>query len=323
MWHASTSKPDIQRLLAVFKGEKTDRTPNFEITFNQGPLSTILNRQMDYCSALHAPPEISAEAAMAVGQDAIACWTRIEYEGASICTLADLEKMPPQNYSKLHERLASYLKAVAGTGIGIIPSVAGPFSSGYQHAGPISIQSFLELIYLDPELVDALLDYHTECAIQTINTLADLPFHAWYIGDDVGGFVGPEHLQALWAVRQEKIVAAAKATGRPVIFHNCGPTMEILPYLDKWGVDAVHPIQPIRNDIYEIRKLYPSLTLIGNMDVSALLSFGTPEMTRADTREHIERLGQHGRYVVSSSHSLIDSVKMENYRAMVETAWDS
>ena len=78
-------------------------------------------------------------------------------------------------------------------------------------------------------------------------------------------------------------------------------------------------IEEMENDIYEIKAQYgDKITLVGNIDVASVLSFGTPTEVRESTREHIERLGADGGYVVCSSHSIIDSVPPENYTAMIE-----
>jgi len=83
-------------------------------------------------------------------------------------------------------------------------------------------------------------------------------------------------------------------------------------------VNAVHPIQPVANDIYAIHAEYGDrLTLVGNIDVASVLSYGTPAEVRQNVREHIDRLAGSGGYIVCSSHSIIDSVPPENYLAMV------
>ncbi len=103
------------------------------------------------------------------------------------------------------------------------------------------------------------------------------------------------------------------------MIHCCGKQAAILPYLVEWGVNAVHPLQPNANDIYAVQAEYgDKLTLVGNIDVAGVLTYGTPAEVRASVKEHIERLGGRGGYVVCSSHSIIDCVPPENYLAMVE-----
>jgi len=186
--------------------------------------------------------------------------------------------------------------------------------------GPIPIQSFMELIHDQPDLVDRLMDTVTDYYLDVIGAAGDMPFDLWYIGDDVTGFMSPAMLKELWARRHERIVRAAQETGKPIICHCCGDQTEVLPYFAHWGVDAVHPLQPDMNDIYAVREQYPELALVGNISVQDVLTFGTPEEVARDTEEHIARLGDAGGYIVGSSHSIIDSIPPENYEAMVRTA---
>jgi len=74
----------------------------------------------------------------------------------------------------------------------------------------------------------------------------------------------------------------------------------VLPLFVEWGIDALNPIQPSCNNIYSIQKQYGrELCLVGNMCIEGLAGGG---------------------YVVASSHSIIDSIPLENYYAMTETA---
>lgn len=316
--------PDIARLLAVLRGERANRVPNFEICINRANLAAQLGAEPSGESLWNVTPQEAVAFARASGQDAIPC--PVQYHGiaqASLLAPADLDRAPPFDFAAKRIKLQSFLAATEATGIGVIPCITGPLTAAYLAVGPIAIQSFLLMIHDDPVFVDRLLDFFVDYDLRLIAAIQDLPFHAYYIGDDVTGFMGPAHLDDLWARRQARIVRAARDTGRPVICHCCGSQREVLPWFSRWGVDAVHPLQPVVNDIYAVREAYPELTLIGNIDVQEQLSFGTPDSVRRDTREHVDRLSRQGRYVVCSSHSIIDSVQPQNYRAMVETAWGS
>ena len=73
-------------------------------------------------------------------------------------------------------------------------------------------------------------------------------------------------------------------------------------------------------DIYDVKARYGDrLTLSGNIDIAGPLAFGTTEEVRKDVRTHLERLMPGDRYILSTNHSVMDEVKLENYRAMIET----
>ncbi|MEK7412320.1 MAG: uroporphyrinogen decarboxylase family protein, partial [Planctomycetota bacterium] len=175
----------------------------------------------------------------------------------------------------------------------------------------------------EPEMIEQMLDMFTDGAIAVVEAIADLSFHLYYLGDDLGTNLGPiishKHIKKLWAPRYERIVRAMQATGHPIINHCCGDQSSVLPYLAEWGVQATHPIQPGPNDIAKIHAQYgQQLALIGNINVAGILSHGTPAEVYRATAENIERFGDG--YVACSSHSIIDSVPPENYLAMVRAA---
>ncbi|MBN8216436.1 MAG: hypothetical protein J0L75_07315, partial [Spirochaetes bacterium] len=183
-------------------------------------------------------------------------------------------------------------------------------------------QSFMLLIHDEPDLVDALLDFYLEYDLRLIEAFRGLPFDFWYLGDDVTGMMGRSHLERLWKPRQSRIVRAMKASGKPILMHCCGPVAEILPWVDEWEIEALHPIQPVVNDIAAIRRAHPKLTLVGNLDIN-LLSTAQPRAVRAEADALLSGLRGDGGYVLCSSHSIIDSVEPENFLAMARAAWES
>jgi uroporphyrinogen-III decarboxylase len=322
----NTARSDITRLVAALNHRKADRVPNFEILIDARATSHILGRQtQDKLWTL--PPAEAVKLVQAVGQDAVPCsMTWMLPQNGCILTHEDAERLlVPPDPREARAKLQTYLDATAGTGVGVCARLSASMTLTYMALGPVPIESFMYLLYDQPDLVERVMDAYLDYHLRLIETIADLPYHFYYIGDDIasslGPLISPADLERFWAPRTERLIRAALATGRPIIFHCCGKLAPILPYLAKWGVQAVHPIQPIANDIYAIRAEYgDKLTLVGNIDVDSLLTRGTPQQIRADVREHIERLAGGGSYVVCSSHSIIDSIPPENYLAMVSAA---
>ena len=318
--------PNIDRLLAALGHRKLDRVPNFEILIDNKATRHILGMpaEGERASLWNLPPEEAVRLATAVGQDAVVCsltWG-VDPEG-SILTDQDAERITPPDPQQARDRMLPYLEAIKGTDVGLCARLSGPLTLAYMALGPVPIQSFMYLLYDNRPLVERMMDMFLDYHLQVIEAIKDLPYHFYYIGDDIssttGPMISPRHIAELWAPRTERLVRAALATERPVIFHCCGMQAPILPYLADWGVSAVHPLQPVANDIYQVKAEYGDrLTLVGNIDVAGCLSFGTVDQTRESVREHIDRLADDGGYVVCSSHSIIDSVKVENYLAMCQ-----
>lgn len=319
------SDSNIERLLTALRHEKPDRVPNFEILIDNRSTRHILGRPAagEPVNLWTLPPEEAVRLVQAVGQDAIACSMTWQLEPlGQILSHADAERLlvPPEPQLS-REKMVRYLAAVEGTGVGVCARLSGPLTLAYLSLGPVPIESFMYLIYDQPDLVERVMDTFLDYHLRLIEEIRDLPYHFYYIGDDLssttGPLISPADLARLWAPRAERLIRAANATGRPVMFHCCGAQAVILPYLAAWGVAAVHPIQPVANDIYQMKEEWGDrLTLVGNIDVAGALTFGSPEEVRQSVREHIERLSGDGGYVVCSSHSIIDSVPPENYLAL-------
>ena len=321
------TEPKISRLLAALNHKKGDRVPNWDVLVDDRSLKYILKRPQGGPreTTWSVPPADAVKVARAVGQDSIVCSLTWSLEEGSILSGKDLDKVIPPDPAVAREKLEAYLKAVKGTEMGVCARLSGIMTLTYMALGPVPIQSFMYLLYDDPALVKRLMDLFLDYHMRLIEAIKDLPYHFYYIGDDIGSTAGPlispESMNEFWVPKAKLLINTAQATGRPIIFHCCGVQAPILPYMLEWGVNAVHPIQPVANDIYAIRVKYGNkLTLVGNIDVAGVLSFGTPAEVRESVRDHIERLAKDGSYVVCSSHSIIDSVPPENYLAMVKAA---
>jgi len=323
-------KSDIKRLLAAIKGGKADRTPNFEIWIGPRTIAHVFGKN-DYAADFWSmPPAEAVELAKRIGQDAIVCSLApaLPPDG-SILSEADLAAWAAKSpdLEGMRSKLKSYIAATEGTGLGVVLRIGGPLTQTYMSCGPIPIQSFMLMLYDQPELIDACMKLYSSWTLQMIEGVKDLPFHLFYIGDDLcdnsGPMIHPNMIAQVWAPVYKRIIAAARASARPVICHCCGKQDPVIPYWLEWGVEACHPLQSGANDIYAFKRKYAGrICPVGNISVG-LLSSGTPAQVREDARRHIDELGLAGGYVLCSDHSIVDSVIPENFMAMIETAWAS
>ncbi|HPC76939.1 MAG TPA: uroporphyrinogen decarboxylase family protein [bacterium] len=104
--------------------------------------------------------------------------------------------------------------------------------------------------------------------------------------------------------------------GLQVIFHSDGYIMDIVPDLVAAGIDGLNPIEKAAGmDIYELRKQYPELIIVGGLDVTHLLPFGTPEEVRSETRKIINEIGSEGRLLLGSTTEIGNDIPLDNYLA--------
>ena len=217
--------------------------------------------------------------------------------------------------------LQRFIDQARGTGVGVAPTIFAPLTLTYEALG---IDRLAYLVYDDPELVIHLLDHFTRDARAVAEAVVDLDVDFVYVADDIafntGPFLHPRMMEELWLPRTATIIEPLKSRGIPLAFHCCGNLTLVLPWLIELGFLAIQPVQPTCNDIYALKRQYGErMCFIGNIDVAGCLSFGTVDDVVRETKEHIDRLAYNGGYVAASSHSIIESVKPENYAAMLET----
>ena len=325
----TVAESNIERLLAAFRHEKLDRTPNFEIWIGPSTISHIFHQENYPYHFWDMPPADAVRLAQAIGQDAIVCSLvpQLPADG-SILTRDDFAAFLKTagagvDRAAIRSKLQSYLDATAETGVGVVVRIGGPMTQTYMACGPVPIQSFMLILYDEPELIEECMEVFTRWSMKIIEAVKDMPYHFYYIGDDLcdnkGPMISPDSIKQYWAPCYKKILDAAHATGRPIICHCCGAQAPVIPYWLEWGAEACHPLQVGANDIYDFKKKYGGrIVPVGNMGVG-MLSSGTADEVRADTRRHLDALAGDGGYVACSDHSIIDSVIPENFMAMIET----
>jgi hypothetical protein len=114
----------------------------------------------------------------------------------------------------------------------------------------------------------------------------------------------------------QEISDACHKAGHYVIFHSDGNIMDLLNDVAATGIDGLNPIETAAGmDIYEIRRRYPQLILVGGMDVTNLLRTGSCQEIRGETRNMIEKVGAEGRFLIGSSTEVGNDVPLNNYLA--------
>jgi len=114
----------------------------------------------------------------------------------------------------------------------------------------------------------------------------------------------------------ERLVHACHEKGMKVVFHSDGYVMEAMPDIVATGADGFNPIEKAAGmDIFELRRLYPELTLVGGVDVTSLLREGTPREMAKETRRIISEVGSEGRLLIGSTTEIGNDVPLENYLA--------
>jgi uroporphyrinogen decarboxylase len=181
----------------------------------------------------------------------------------------------------------------------------------------MGLEAFSYALADDPQLIVDIHDAYADWTAAAVPALEEIGFDVIWAFDDVAFNAGPMFSPAFYRERilpKEKAVAAGFS--KPLITHSDG---NMTPLLDDWlelGQRAIHPIQPDVMDINFVKRQYGRrVALVGNIFMAHLVH-NTPAEIDAEVRDRVQAIGAGGGYILSSSNSLTDDMKVENVLAM-------
>ena len=207
--------------------------------------------------------------------------------------------------------------------IALLGGVQGPLTTAWLLMG---YEGICYALYDDPDLIDAVCRMSNEFFREAARRSAEAGCVGIWISEDLGSssgaFFSLEHYRRYFLAPFAELAEYVDSLGVPALLHACG---HILPYLDdlcQTRIAAVHPLQRTAGmDLRQMKEKYGQrLCLIGNVDSSRTLPYGTPEEVAAEVREAIDIAAPGGGYVLASDHSLHDGIPVENILVMFRTA---
>lgn len=202
------------------------------------------------------------------------------------------------------------------------------FVMGRADQGPFDLacllrgtQNFMiDLIMEDPEDIKGLLEWCKEAHIRFAKAQIDAGAHITSMGDSYAGpnLVSPETYVNFALQPEIDVVEAVQSHGGRYSVHICGNTTKITEDMAKTNADVIEVDWQV--NMGEARRLFGEKTvLMGNIDPSDPLVFGTPEQTDAKAKEIIEQTKGKGLFL-SSGCAMGANTKPENLQAMVDAA---
>ena len=115
-----------------------------------------------------------------------------------------------------------------------------------------------------------------------------------------------------------ELVDFVAGLGVPVLLHSCGCINAFLDDLAQTKIASVHPLQrTAKMDLRAVKERYGQrFCLIGNIDSTRTLPFGTLADVAAEAREAIDIAAPGGGYILASDHSLHDGIPVPNIREL-------
>lgn len=337
-------RSDVNRLLRVLQHREADRVPHLEFWVTSKLVyEYVLERELKYeivdarVGGQSITPEDDVEFALRLGMDAVVCnfsWRpnnifgpapggTEQYVGGSVRSWADLDDLePPPSLAAQLSYLERYMRAAQGTGVGIIANFTSFFYSAMLTAGVSDASYFFnnDRPFLEI-LMDILLEHQEKVMRAVCDRFADdLAFVM--VNDDIahngGLMIHPDMFLEIFPHRMKRLIAPAKDHGKLLLMHTDGEMDNVLPILQDLGFDAVHPIEPESNDIFELKKQWAGkLAFVGNIP-AALLTRGNKDEIEEKVREYCVKLAPGGGYVLGSSIGILEGIPAENFVAMTQ-----
>ena len=195
----------------------------------------------------------------------------------------------------------------------------GPFSLACLLRGPQ--QFMMDLLDEESEQgVHALIDYcRRACAVFAL-AQKEAGAHATSIGDAFAGpnLISPEMYRKFALKPEMRLTEEVQAAGIPFSIHICGNTNGIIADMGRTGAKILEVDWQL--DMAEARRAVPASTvLMGNINPSAPMAFGTPEQVEAAVRGIMDATGGRGVFL-SSGCAMGRNTKPENMRALMAAA---
>nr|MDO8110483.1 uroporphyrinogen decarboxylase family protein [Candidatus Sigynarchaeota archaeon] len=180
--------------------------------------------------------------------------------------------------------------------------------------------ALFKLLVRDPGFIKKAVKDMSDYATAVASRLLDQGARIFYMTDDLGqkgrSLISPRMYRAFFKDGIARFCKVVHKGGGKVMMHSDGNVMDLVPDFIDAGIDALHPWESAAGmDIFEGKHRWgEKLVLIGNVPIE-LLSHGTPGAVEAHVKDLMETVAPGGGFVISSSHSVVPSVKYENYRA--------
>jgi uroporphyrinogen decarboxylase len=202
---------------------------------------------------------------------------------------------------------------------GEIP-ILGYIQAPFRHASMLrSPEKILIDVYKSPQSVRDLLELCVLTQITWGTALIHAGADVLFISDPMSSsdMVSPKIWMTFAQPYTTKVVSALKKLRAKIIMHICGDTTDRLESMAATGVDCLSLDSKV--NMSEGRNILgDNICLMGNLDPTNVLVFGTPERVERESLHLMASVaGMKGNYILSSGCTVPINTPSENIRAMV------
>ncbi len=199
------------------------------------------------------------------------------------------------------------------------------FIMGRADQGPFSIacllrgtsQFMMDLLTEDKAVIDDVIEYCRKVSLAFAKAQKDAGAHATSIGDSLAGpnLISPQMYRDFALEPEKRLTREIQDYGIPFSIHICGDSTSIISDMGQTGARILEV--DWKMDMGEARKAVPASTvLMGNVDPSHPLVFGTPDQVDEAVRQMILKTKGENIFI-SSGCAMGRNTPEENMRALV------
>ena len=203
--------------------------------------------------------------------------------------------------------------------IAILGGVSGPLNTAWMLLG---YERICYALYDEPDLVTDILKISNEYYKEAARLSVEAGCIGMWISDDFGDstreLLSLSHFRRYVLPYVNDLVEYIDSLHVPVLLHSCGHITGFLDDFAQTRIASIHPLQRTAGmDLRTVKEKYGHrFCLIGNIDSSRTLPYGTPADVAAEVREAIDIAAPGGGYVLASDHSLHDGIPIDNILEM-------
>ncbi len=207
-----------------------------------------------------------------------------------------------------------------GDRICIIPQIGG--MQLYESSWPImGLSRWSYYCQKDPAFISRIIESRKNAQLRILDELAKLHPFVVFGGDDMGQkdrpLMSPAAFRKFLFQPYKEVFDKIHAMGAVAFNHSCGNIMELLPAYIEAGINGWQSLEPASGiDHALLKKQYgDKLLLVGGIDSSGELCFGTPKSIEAHVKKQLTAMAPRGGYIAGPAHDYLN-VPLENALAM-------
>lgn len=174
----------------------------------------------------------------------------------------------------------------------------------------------------NPQFLIKVLDKMLECKLDIIEQYHKHQVPLFGVADDVAfkenTFISPKLYEKYFVPRLKILTDYAHQFDIVTFMHSDGDITPFMPLIIQAGFDGIECLEVAAGvDIFELKERYGNkITLMGNLDVSYLLPYGTVQQVQDQTKKLLLKLKKNGRYIFCPCADIHKEVNYENLKAI-------